>query len=288
MTLVQLLAADTAAFSLLAGLFGLIVGSFLNVVIYRLPIMMERSFRQECAALDDTPDQATELSAFNLMVPRSRCPSCGHQITAIENIPVISYLFLRGKCRNCKTPISFRYPAIELLTGLLSAGIAWHFGFGLAALGGIVLSWALICLFFIDADTYLLPDAITLPLLWLGLLINLSGTFTSLSQAVLGAVAGYLLLWSVYWCFKLLTGKEGMGYGDFKLLAALGAWFGLGLLPMVILFASVAGVVMGIGLTLFSGRAWAKPLPFGPYLAVAGLLAMLWGPRLMAWYLGAA
>lgn len=262
-------------------LLGLIVGSFLNVVIHRLPKMMEADFRQECALLDQADDaEPPSRPVYNLFLPRSACPCCGQQIAAYDNIPVLSWLLLRGRCRHCKTPISVRYPLIELLTGLVTAGLAAQFGFSLATLGAIVFAWYLIALFWIDADTYLLPDSLTLPLLWLGLLFNLDGTFTSLPSAVIGAIAGYLSLWSVYWIFKLVTGKEGMGHGDFKLLAAIGAWFGWQALPIVILASSVAGALIGIGLTVLARRGWSKPLPFGPYLALAGLATMVWGPQL--------
>jgi leader peptidase (prepilin peptidase)/N-methyltransferase len=214
---------------------------------------------------------------FNLMVPRSRCPHCGHQITALENIPVISWLMLRGKCSACKAPISARYPALELVTGLLSAALVWHFGSGWTGLATLVFGWFLVAMTMIDYDTQLLPDDLTYPLLWLGLLVNLNGMFVPLHEAVIGAAAGYLALWSVYWLFKLATGKEGMGYGDFKLLAALGAWLGWTMLPTIILLSAIVGALVGISLIVFAKRGRDKPIPFGPYLAAAGLVALLYG-----------
>jgi leader peptidase (prepilin peptidase) / N-methyltransferase len=271
-----------------AAVFGLMVGSFLNVVIHRLPKMMEADWRQQCIEFLH-PDQAAKEQPpprYNLIVPRSACPSCGHKITAVENIPVLSYLVLRGKCRACGTSISARYPAVEALTGILTALTAWHFGVTWAALFAVVFLWALIALTFIDADTTLLPDDITLPLLWLGLLVNAASVFTSLSSAVIGAAAGYLALWSVYWAFKLLTGKEGMGYGDFKLLAAIGAWLGWQMLPLVILLSALVGAVVGIAGIVLRGRERGAKLPFGPYLSAAGFIAMIWGAQLNTWYLG--
>ena len=263
---------------------GACVGSFLNVVIHRLPKMMERDWRAECAELGGQEAPATER--YNLVAPRSACPSCGQRITALQNIPVISWLALRGKCAGCSTRISPRYPAVELLTGLLSGFVAWHFGFGLAAAGALIFTWAMIALTFIDLDTFYLPDSITLPLLWLGLLFNIDSTYVALSSAVIGAVAGYLSLWSVYWVFKWATGKEGMGYGDFKLLAAIGAWLGWTMLPLTILLSSLVGAVIGIGMIAFAGRERNIPIPFGPYLAIAGMIAMLYGPALTRAYLG--
>lgn len=260
------------------GLLGLSVGSFLNVVIHRLPIMIENEFKAECSnGLELNLEASTELNKYNLLVPRSCCPKCGHQITALENIPVISWIFLKGQCSQCKTKISSRYPLVELTTAVVSAGLAFHFGFSIALIGALTLAWFLIALIMIDADTYLLPDSMTLPLIWIGLIFNSFGTFTSLNNALYGAVIGYLSLWSVYWLFKLTTGKEGMGYGDFKLLAALGAWFGWSLIPMIILLSSFAGAVIGIVMVLGKNRGWNKPMPFGPYLGIAGLLALVWG-----------
>lgn len=269
---------------------GMTVGSFLNVVIHRLPKMMETDWRTQCLEFLH-PEQAgnpPEPTAprYNLVVPRSACPACGHKISALENIPLISYLMLRGKCSACKTSISLRYPIVETFTGVASAFAAWHFGVGWAAAFAIVYIWALVTLAFIDADTTLLPDDITLPLLWLGILVNLGGVFTDAPSAVVGAVAGYLILWGVFWAFKLLTGKDGMGYGDFKLLAAIGAWLGWQLLPLVILISAAVGTIVGIAGILLHGRDKGAKLPFGPYLAAAGFIALFWGQKLNIWYLG--
>ncbi|WP_269531212.1 A24 family peptidase [Chitinimonas sp. BJYL2] len=279
--LIDLLIQSPAAFTAFSLILGLMVGSFLNVVIHRLPVMMESAFRDECTQfLATTETEAPQRPSYNLVVPRSACPACNTQIAGYDNIPVISWLWLKGRCRHCSAAISPRYPLVELATGLLTAALAWHFGWGMQVAGAMLFAWALIALFGIDADTYLLPDSITLPLLWLGLLFNTAGTFVPLHDAVIGAAAGYLSLWLVYWAFKLTTGKEGMGYGDFKLLAAIGAWLGWQNLPIVILLSSVVGAVIGIVLTLLARRGWSKPLPFGPYLATAGLAAMIWGPVL--------
>ena len=272
-----------AVFIPACALLGLMVGSFLNVVVHRLPIMMERDWQCQCAEMSG--DAPPESEPFSLVRPRSRCPACGHQIGALENIPVISWLLLRGKCSACGAPISVRYPLVEALTAVLSALVAAHFGPSWACAGALTMVWSLIALTFIDADTQLLPDSITLPLLWLGLLFNLSGTFVGLSAAVVGAMAGYLSLWSVYWLFKLLTGKEGMGYGDFKLLAALGAWLGWQMLPLVILLSSLVGAVVGVALIILAKRGRQVPIPFGPYLAAAGIIALLWGKGLNEAYL---
>ena len=274
-----------------AGLLGVCIGSFLNVVIHRLPKMMEREWEMQCAELrGESPSTATAGSAgsatLTLAKPRSRCPACGHQINALENIPIVSYLLLRGKCSGCSAPISLRYPLIEAATGLLSAYIAWHFGPTLQAAGALLLVWALIALTTIDFDTQLLPDSITLPLLWIGLAFNLANTYTDLSSAVLGAMIGYLCLWLVFWAFKLATGKEGMGYGDFKLLAALGAWLGWQMLPAIILLSSVVGAVVGISLIVIARRGRHVPIPFGPFLAAAGIIALLWGAQITRGYLG--
>ncbi len=275
--------SDPLIFTLCAALLGLCVGSFLNVVIHRLPKMMERQWRTECVEL--AGEEAPVVERYNLVVPRSACPACNRPITALENIPLLSWLMLRGKCAGCSVPISLRYPAVEVLTAALSAYVAWHFGFGMAAAGALLFTWAMIALTFIDFDTFYLPDSITLPLLWLGLLLNISGTYTPLSGAVIGAAAGYLSLWGVYWIFKWATGKEGMGYGDFKLLAAIGAWLGWQMLPLTILLSSLVGAVIGIGLIVFAGRGRSMPIPFGPYLAIAGMIALLHGPALTrAWF----
>ena len=276
--------ADPAAFALAAGLLGLVIGSFLNVVIHRLPIMMERDWAAQCAELrGETPPV---LEVLSLARPGSRCPQCGHSITALENIPVISWLLLRGRCKGCAAPISIRYPLVEALTGLLFALAGWHFGFSAAGLGAMVLVAALVALTCIDFDTQLLPDDITLPLLWVGLALNAFSVYTDLKSAVMGAMAGYLSLWGVYWLFKLVTGKEGMGYGDFKLLAALGAWLGWQMLPLAILLSSFVGAVVGMALLVFARHGRNVPIPFGPYLAAAGFIALVWGKPLTHAYLG--
>jgi leader peptidase (prepilin peptidase)/N-methyltransferase len=275
-----------AVFPWAALLFGLCIGSFLNVVVYRLPRMMEREWRAECAELAGQP--VPEQEAFNLVVPRSRCPSCGAGIPALGNIPLLSYAALRGKCARCRAPIGLKYPLVELLAGLGAAYSAWHFGPGLAALGAALFVWFTIALGFIDHETGLLPDHLTLPLVWAGLLLNLGGAFVALPDAVVGAVAGYLVLWLVYWGYKLLTGKEGMGYGDFKMNAAVGAFVGWKLLPVVVLLSSVVGLVFG-ALQMYAARKrWDAGFRFhfGPYLAIAGVVALFWGEPLMRWYLG--
>jgi leader peptidase (prepilin peptidase)/N-methyltransferase len=272
------------ASAIFAGIFGLLIGSFLNVVIHRVPIMMQRESDNYVA--HERAEPAPHTARYNLVVPRSACPQCGHQITALENIPVFSYLFLRGKCIACKAPISARYPVVELLTGVLSALLVWRFGSGVAGMAALVFAWLLIAMTFIDADTQLLPDDLTLPLLWCGLLVNLTGTFVPLNEAVIGAVAGYVSLWSVYWLFKLATGKEGMGYGDFKLLAALGAWLGWKMLPVIVLLSSVVGALVGISLIVFRRHGRDKPIPFGPYLAAAGLIALVYGKAIAQAFLG--
>ncbi len=267
-----------------AAIFGLLIGSFLNVVIHRVPKMMQRESDNYVAQECGSPLPHTDR--YNLVVPRSACPHCGHHITALENIPVISYLFLGGKCIQCKAPISVRYPIVELLTGVLSAVLVWRFGSGLAGLATLLFAYLLIAMTFIDADTQLLPDDLTLPLLWCGLLVNVKATFVPLEEAVIGAAVGYLSLWSVYWLFKLVTGKEGMGYGDFKLLAALGAWLGWKMLPLIILLSSLVGAVVGIMLILFAKHGRHAPIPFGPYLGGAGIIALLFGKPLVQAYLG--
>jgi len=279
----ELLQTEPALFTGLVFLFSLLVGSFLNVVIHRLPRMMEADWRNQCAELDGGTVQAG--ATYNLWTPRSACPSCGHQITSLENIPILSWLILRGRCKACSTPISARYPVVEGLTAILSAAAAWKFGFGWMALGSILFIWAMIALAFIDLDTTLLPDDITLPLLWMGLSFNFFGIFTSLQSAVLGAMAGYLILWSIYWLFKLVTGKEGMGYGDFKLLAAIGAWLGWEQLPVTILLSSVVGAAVGIAMVIFIKHDRRIPIPFGPYLAGGGLVALFFGSSLTRAYL---
>jgi leader peptidase (prepilin peptidase)/N-methyltransferase len=266
-------------FVLGAVFFGLAIGSFLNVVIYRLPKMMQAEWREQCAELEGRDPPPRER--FNLLLPNSHCPACKTPIRSIDNIPVLSWFLLRGKCHHCGARISPRYAIVEALTAVLSAWVAWHFGWGYAGVLGIVLLWALIALCFIDADTTLLPDDITLPLLWLGLLANVFGVFVPLHEAVLGAAIGYVFLWSVYWLFKLATGKEGMGYGDFKLLAALGAWLGWKMLLPIILISSVVGALVGIVLIVLARRGRDIPIPFGPYLTAAGFIALLYGPALL-------
>jgi len=333
MTLSQALASNTPFLLSCAGILGLIVGSFLNVVIHRLPQMMHKAWREQCldylennhldnenpknedqneqnldnaklerSQNDDagTIDQSAVSAAttnpplgkatekYNLMVPRSACPACGHAITAVENIPVISYLALKGRCAGCKTPISSRYPIIEASTGLLSVIVAWHFGFSLQCAAALILTWSLIALSVIDFDHKLLPDDITLPLLWIGLLLNIGALFTDSTSSLIGAIAGYLSLWGVYWAFKLLTRKEGMGYGDFKLLAMLGAWMGWQSLPGIVLLSSFVGAAIGIALILFRGRDKNIPIPFGPYLAIAGWIYLLWGDQITQVYFNVA
>jgi leader peptidase (prepilin peptidase) / N-methyltransferase len=283
MPLSEILRANSTIFVTFSVIFGLMVGSFLNVVIHRLPKMMEREWHANCLELQgkDVPEQAK----YTIVTPRSACPSCGHEITALENIPIISWLMLGGKCKGCKAKISMRYPLVEAITGALIGAVAYQYGYSYASLFAFIFVFALIALTFIDFDTQLLPDDITLPLLWLGLLFNFNGGFTDLKSAVLGAVFGYLILWSVYWAFKLVTGKEGMGYGDFKLLGAIGAWFGWQLLPAVILLSSVVGAVIGIGLIAFKGKGGGTAIPFGPFLALGGIAALFFGKQLASFYL---
>ncbi|MEW5892865.1 MAG: prepilin peptidase [Pseudomonadota bacterium] len=267
----------------LAVLFGLVIGSFLNVVIHRLPQMLDRQWRAHCAELRG--EQMPAAAPYNLLVPGSSCPACGHRIAWYQNIPLLSYLLLKGRCAACQAPIAWRYPAVELITALLFGFAAWQFGADGRTLAALILLALLIVLAFIDFDTYLLPDNLTLLLLWLGLAFNLQALFVPIEQAVLGAMAGYLSLWAVYWLFKLATGKEGMGYGDFKLLAALGAWLGWKMLLPIVLTASVLGAAIGIGLILFAGRDRARPIPFGPYLVLGSIVCLFWGPVLVRLYL---
>ena len=266
---------------------GLVLGSFLNVVIHRVPIMMEREWRAHCA--QTLAQEAEPEAKFNLFVPRSACPHCGHVVAWYENIPILSYLWLRGRCSACSQAISKRYPLIEFVTAALFAVAAWHLApvSPMHFYAALVLLSFLIALACIDLDTYLLPDSLTMPLLWIGLLLNLNGLFVPLAEAVMGAVAGYLVLWSVYWLFKLSTGKEGMGYGDFKLLAALGAWFGWKMLLPIVLLSSLAGAVIGIAMILLAGHDRAKPIPFGPYLVLGGMVSLFLGQELLGLYLPA-
>jgi leader peptidase (prepilin peptidase) / N-methyltransferase len=292
MSALELLASSPGLFVGTCLVLGLLVGSFLNVVIYRLPVVLDRQWREQCAELHGVePPKATE--PFNLVVPRSACPSCKAPITALQNIPVLSYLVLRGRCANCGVRISARYPLIEALTGVLSAAIAWKYGYGWPTAAAVVLTWFLIALTFIDVDHQLLPDSLTLPLVWIGLLLSLWAPETGnvsvpvdVRSSIIGAIAGYLSLWSVYHLFRLLTGKEGMGYGDFKLFAALGAWLGWKMLLPIILFAAVVGAVVGIALIAIQGRDRATPIAFGPFLAAAGWLVLMFGHELVNGYLG--
>ena len=268
-------------------LIGLSVGSFLNVVIYRLPVMMKTSWRRECHEYLELPLNEAEHTDFNLMLPASHCPVCKTKIKAYQNIPVISYLLLGGKCGHCGVAIAIRYPLIEALTGVCSALVAWHFGYSAEMWFALLLTWSLIALSFIDLDHQLLPDSITLPLLWLGLLLSLFGLYSDSHDSIIGASAGYLSLWSVYHAFKLLTGKEGMGFGDFKLLAMLGAWMGWQYLPLIILLSSLTGAIIGIAMIVATKRDVQRPMPFGQYLALAGWIALLWGDKLNSIYLHA-
>ncbi len=285
MELITLLEHNLPFFLATVFVLGLLIGSFLNVVIYRLPVMMEREWKSQAQEYLGEGESDGETPPFSLSRPASRCPSCDHKIRFYENIPVLSYLLLRGKCSSCKAAISMRYPLIELLTGLLSAVVAWHFGFGWQAGAALLLTWALIALSMIDVDHQLLPDSITLPFLWLGLLLSLFPVFADMRESLIGAIAGYLTLWAVYQLFKLVTGKEGMGYGDFKLLALLGAWMGWQSLPMIVLLSSAVGAVLGVSMILIQGRDRAQPIPFGPYLAIAGWIALLWGEQISSAYL---
>ena len=274
---------DATLLIVAALLVGLCAGSFLNVVIHRLPMMLDRGWKQQCAELGG--ETLPDAPAYNLVVPRSACPACGHRIGALENIPVVSWLALRGKCKACGGAISARYPVVEILGGLFAAWSVYRFGLTPKGVGAAILLWSLLALTMIDIDTQLLPDDITLPLVWTGLLFNLWGVFVPLASAVVGAIAGYLSLWGVYWLFKLIRGKEGMGYGDFKLLAALGAWLGWQMLPLIVLLSSLVGAAVGLALVALKGRDHNVPLAFGPYLAAAGAIALFWGAPIMRLYL---
>jgi len=288
MTIATFFATFPLALLCFALVLGLIIGSFLNVVIYRLPVMMQREWTEQCHEFleleDDHKKTSDNPATLNLAKPDSHCPKCKHELTAFENIPILSYLRQAGKCRNCKAPISLRYPLIEAVTGIVTLLIAYQYGYSWLTLAILILTWSLIVLTMIDYDHQLLPDDITIPILWLGLIINYFGLITTLEAAVLGAVAGYLILWTVYWLFKILTGKEGMGQGDFKLLAALGAWMGWQALPQIILLSSLIGALIGIGLILIKGRDKNIPIPFGPYLAGAGFVSLLWNEELAQLY----
>ncbi|WP_285260255.1 prepilin peptidase [Halopseudomonas bauzanensis] len=285
MTLLDYMASHLLAFVVVVGLLGLVVGSFLNVVIHRLPKMMERDWLQQAQEMLHPDQPHVEQPVYNLVLPHSHCPHCQTEIKPWQNLPLISYALLRGRCGSCRERISARYPLVELLTAVLSIVVAWQYGFGWPAAGMLLLTWALIALSLIDADTQLLPDAIVLPMLWLGLIANSFGLFTDMTSALWGAVFGYLSLWSVYWLFKLITGKEGMGYGDFKLLAMLGAWGGWQVLPLTILLSSLVGAILGIIILKTRGDSNSTPLPFGPYLAIAGWIAIIWGDWITGTYL---
>jgi leader peptidase (prepilin peptidase)/N-methyltransferase len=285
---VEIFEAWPAFLFVVAGLVGLVVGSFLNVVAYRIPIMMERAWRSQCEELKSQPftppPHAGDGKRFDLLWPPSTCPGCGSAIAAQHNVPVIGFLWLKGRCATCGTKISPRYPVVETVAAVLALAVAWVFGPSWQTVAALGFAWTLLALTLIDLDHKLLPDSMTLPLLWAGLLVNVPGWFAPLSASVIGAAAGYLALWSVYKLFKLVTGKEGMGYGDFKLLAALGAWLGWQLLPVVILLSAVVGSIVGIALIVFGGRSSQTAIPFGPYLAAAGFIALLWGERLVQLY----
>jgi leader peptidase (prepilin peptidase)/N-methyltransferase len=286
MAFLQVLESSPGVFLAVVGFLGLMVGSFLNVVIHRLPIMLDKSWRRECRAFLELEAAEAPAEPYNLIVPRSRCPHCGKLIAAYENIPVLSYLLLRGRCSGCGAGISPRYPVVEALTALLSLAVAWHFGPTLQTAAALCLTWTLIALSFIDLDRQLLPDAITLPVLWGGLFLSLFGVFADSASSILGAVFGYLSLWAVFHLFKLATGKEGMGYGDFKLLALLGAWLGWSKLPAIVLLSSLVGAVIGIGMIVLLRHDHRVPIPFGPYLAIAGWIALVWGDAINGAYLG--
>ena len=291
--MLELISESATVFIVVVFAFTLLIGSFLNVVIHRLPIMMEREWREQADELAKTPaEHEIPEGRFDLVAPRSRCPSCGALITAWQNIPVISYLFLKGRCAECKTSISVRYPLVELMTALLAATVAWHFGAGWEALMAIALTIALVAIAMIDADTQLIPDSIVLPLMWLGLAMSLFSPmagaqtlFIAPTDAIVGAMAGYLSLWSVFWLFKLATGKDGMGYGDFKLLAALGAWLGWQQLPIIIMMSAIVGAAINITMIVARGKDRSIPIPFGPYLATAGWITMIWGEKIMNTYI---
>ena len=291
--MLELISESATVFIVVVFAFTLLIGSFLNVVIHRLPIMMEREWREQADELAKTPSEhEIPEGRFDLVAPRSRCPSCGALITAWQNIPVISYLFLKGRCAECKTSISVRYPLVELMTALLAATVAWHFGAGWEALMAIALTIALVAIAMIDADTQLIPDSIVLPLMWLGLAMSLFNPmagaqtlFIAPTDAIVGAMAGYLSLWSVFWLFKLATGKDGMGYGDFKLLAALGAWLGWQQLPIIIMMSAIVGAAINITMIVARGKDRSIPIPFGPYLATAGWITMIWGEKIMNTYI---
>ena len=286
MSVIYFLQTQPFFFTLTMAMFGMCIGSFLNVVIYRLPKMMQQDWHEQCCELLDIKNEnVAEQQQVNLIFPGSSCPACQHKISALENIPVISYLFLKGRCKACNVKISPQYPIIEIFTGIITAYIAWHFGFNLQALFAMFLTWALICLSMIDLEHSLLPDDIMLPFLWLGLACNIYGIFTDIHSSLIGAILGYSVLWLIFMSFKIVTGKEGMGYGDFKLLALLGAWFGWQYLPLIILLSSITASVIGIAMIIFKGRDKTTAFPFGPYLAIAGWIILIWGKELTGFYL---
>jgi len=284
MNLIQTFESNSLFFYISIAFISMLVGSFLNVVVYRLPIILQQGWRQECLIFLEQKEQTESTDTFTLSHPRSHCPSCKHPVSAIENVPILSYLFLRGRCKGCKTAIPLRYPLVELVTAILSILIAVKFGVTLQTCSALLLTWALICLTLIDADTQLLPDNITLPLLWFALFISIFNVFIPTETAVIGALSGYLSLWSVFWLFKLATGKEGMGYGDFKLLAAIGAFLGWKMLPLVIILSAFVGTFIGIALIAIKGRDKSSPMPFGPYLSIAAFIALIWGHEIYAAY----
>ncbi len=287
MFIIEYFQINPGTFFLSVTVLGLIIGSFLNVVVHRLPVMMERDWREQCRDFvtgGNPPPEPDER--YDLVSPGSRCPSCGQRIRPLQNIPLLSYLVLRGRCAACGWRIPLRYPVVELLTGVMSLAVAWKFGLSVQTLAVLLFTWSLIALSFIDLDTQLLPDSITLPMLWAGLAFNLFAVVVPLWDAVVGAICGYGILWIVYQAFRLLTGKEGMGFGDFKLLAMLGAWAGWQSLPLTILLSSVLGAIVGVSLMAFKGQSREVPIPFGPYLALAGWVSLIWGDRIIAFYLG--
>jgi leader peptidase (prepilin peptidase)/N-methyltransferase len=284
MELISLLKENTTFFLTVVGLFSLLVGSFLNAAIYRIPIMLQQGWREECEDLfggENEEKNQDQGKKFNLFIPRSQCPHCGHMITALENIPVFSYLFLRGKCSSCKTDISIQYPLIEIFTAAVSIFVAWKFGVTWQTLAALFFTWTLITLSLIDAKTMLLPDNLTIPLMWLGIAVNYHHTFVDLQSSVLGAMVGYLSLWSLFHVFRLVTGKEGMGYGDFKILAAIGAWGGWQILPFTIFAASFVGAIVGIALIVIQNKKESQPIPFGPWLALAGFIGFFWRDEIL-------
>ncbi len=285
MNIIELFQHNPGIFYTFVAFVGLSVGSFLNVVIYRFPVMLENDWKSQCRELLEIKETGTE-PAVTLSKPASTCPHCGHKIRAWENIPLLSYIFLKGKCSDCHAHISIQYPLIELLTGVLSLAVAFKFGISWQTLFALILTWSLVAMSVIDIHKQILPDDITLPVLWLGLLLSIFNIYIDPVNSIIGAITGYMILWSVYQLFKLITGKEGMGYGDFKLLALFGAWFGWTFIPLIIILSSASGAVIGIAMMLFNKHERSTPIPFGPYLAIAGWIAMMWGEQIIHWYLG--